>query len=52
MDILTCLIPVSLILGGVGLAAFVWALNARQFDDPRGDASRILQPDWEDHPKP
>lgn len=52
MDILTYLIPVSLILGGVGLAAFVWALNAHQFDDPRGDASRILKPDWEDHPKP
>lgn len=52
MDILTYLIPVSLILGGIGLAAFFWALGHRQFDDPQGDASRILKPDWEDRPKP
>ena len=52
MDILTWLIPASLILAGVGLAAFFWALRSRQFDDPQGDASRILKPDWEDHPKP
>lgn len=52
MDILTWLIPASLILAGVGLAAFFWALRAKQFDDPQGDASRILKPDWEDHPKP
>ena len=52
MNILTYLIPASLILGGIGLAAFYWALKARQFDDPQGDASRILKPDWEDHPKP
>ncbi len=52
MDILTYLIPVSLILAGVGLAAFFWALRSRQFDYPLGDASRILKPDWEEHPKP
>ncbi len=52
MDILTWLIPVSLILGGIGLAAFFWALRSKQFDDPQGDAARILKPDWEDHPKP
>lgn len=52
MDILTWLIPVSLILGGIGLAAFFWALRSKQFDDPQGDAARILKPDWEDHLKP
>ena len=52
MDILTYLIPVSLLLGGVGLVAFFWALKDHQFDDPEGNASRILKPDWEDHPKP
>lgn len=52
MDILTWLIPVSLILGGIGLAAFFWALRSKQFDDPQGDAARILKPDWEDLPKP
>ena len=52
MQILTILIPVSLILGGIGLAAFVWAMRTRQFDDPQGDASRILTKDWDDHPRP
>ena len=52
MDILIWLIPVSLILGGVGLCAFVWTLWHRQYDDPAGDAARILLPDWDDQPKP
>lgn len=52
MDILTYLIPASLLLGGIGLAAFFWALRSRQFDDPQGDANRILTPDWDDKPKP
>lgn len=52
MEILTILIPASLFLGGVGLVAFVWAMKNRQFDDPEGDANRILTKDWDDHPKP
>jgi len=52
MEILSVLIPVSLFLGGVGLAAFVWAMRSRQFDDPEGDANRILTRDWDDHPRP
>lgn len=52
MEMLVYLIPVSLILGGIGLAAFLWALRARQFDDPEGDAQRVLRKDWDDHPKP
>jgi cbb3-type cytochrome oxidase maturation protein len=52
MQILAILIPVSLLLGGVGLAAFFWALRTRQFDDPEGDASRILTKDWDDRPRP
>jgi len=52
MQILAILIPVSLLLGGVGLAAFFWALRTRQFDDPQGDASRILTTDWDEHPRP
>lgn len=52
MDILGILIPVSLFLGGLGLAAFFWALRKGQFDDPEGDANRILTKDWDDHPKP
>lgn len=52
MEILTILIPASLLLGGVGLVAFLWAMKTHQFDDPEGDANRILTKDWDDHPKP
>ena len=52
MEILGVLIPVSLLLGGAGLAAFFWALRTRQFDDPVGDANRILTKEWDDRPKP
>ncbi|MER5170854.1 cbb3-type cytochrome oxidase assembly protein CcoS [Thioclava sp. GXIMD2076] len=51
MSILGFLIPISLVLGGVGLLAFFWALKSRQFDDPKGDAERILSNAWDDHPK-
>lgn len=50
MEVLAILIPVSLILGGLGLAAFFWALRARQFDDPEGDSRRILSGDHDDRP--
>ncbi|WP_022703249.1 cbb3-type cytochrome oxidase assembly protein CcoS [Pseudorhodobacter ferrugineus] len=52
MEILTILIPVSLLLGGIGLLAFFWALKTKQFEDPQGDAARILKTDYDDHPKP
>ncbi|MDS9468534.1 cbb3-type cytochrome oxidase assembly protein CcoS [Paracoccus sp. MBLB3053] len=52
MEILAVLIPVSLGLGALGLGAFVWALKGRQYEDPKGDAERILSGDWDEHPKP
>jgi cbb3-type cytochrome oxidase maturation protein len=52
MEMLIILIPVSLFLGGLGLVAFLWTLRHRQYDDPDGDAHRILGDDWDDHPKP
>lgn len=42
MNVLVLLIPISLILGGLGLLAFIWTLRARQYDDPEGHAARIL----------
>ncbi|NEX46009.1 cbb3-type cytochrome oxidase assembly protein CcoS [Pseudotabrizicola algicola] len=51
MEILGILIPVSLVLGGLGLAAFFWAMRTKQFDDPEGDANRILTKDYDDKPK-
>ena len=45
MDILLILIPLALILGLVGLAAFLWTLKSGQYDDLDGAAHRILLDD-------
>ncbi len=42
MSGLVFLIPIALLMGLAGLAAFVWAVRAGQFDDPDGAAARIL----------
>ena len=52
MNVLVYLIPVSLILGGAGLVAFVYTLRSRQYDDPDGDSRGILDDSWDDRPKP
>ncbi|AAV96744.1 cbb3-type cytochrome oxidase assembly protein CcoS [Ruegeria pomeroyi] len=52
MEVLAILIPISLILGAVGLLAFVYTVRSDQYDDPEGDARRILSGDWDDKPKP
>jgi cbb3-type cytochrome oxidase maturation protein len=45
MTNLLVLIPIALFLGGLGLAAFIWALRSGQYDDLDGAAWRILQDD-------
>lgn len=45
------LIPVALVLGLIGLVAFLWALKSGQFDDLDGAAHRILFED-DDAPPP
>lgn len=42
MTILIYLIPVALLLGGLGLTAFLWALRSGQYEDLEGAANRIL----------
>ena len=42
MTSLLILIPCALLLGAVGLAAFLWSLRSGQFEDLDGAASRIL----------
>ena len=42
MTSLLFLIPASLCLGGLGLAAFLWALNSGQYEDMEGAALRVL----------
>jgi cbb3-type cytochrome oxidase maturation protein len=48
MSSLAWLMPVALFLGGLGLAAFLWALRSGQFDDLEGAAYRILEDDEDD----
>ncbi len=36
------LIPLSIGMGLIGVAAFIWALHNGQFDDPKGNACRVL----------
>jgi cbb3-type cytochrome oxidase maturation protein len=42
MTVLLFLIPIALCMGGLGLAAFLWALRSGQYDDMDGAAQRIL----------
>jgi cbb3-type cytochrome oxidase maturation protein len=51
MSVLLVLIPVSIGLGALGLGAFFWALKHRQFDDPAGEAERILSDRYDDAPE-
>jgi cbb3-type cytochrome oxidase maturation protein len=45
MTSLTWLIPAALLLGGLGLAGFIWALRSGQFEDLDGAAYRALDDD-------
>ena len=45
MDILAWMIPMALVMGGLWLGGFIWAMKSNQFDDPDGAANRILQDD-------
>ena len=42
MSIILILAPFSLLLALAGLASFWWTIRSGQYDDPRGDAARIL----------
>lgn len=45
MTALAWLIPIALLLGLLGLAAFLWSLRSGQFEDLDGAAYRILEDD-------
>ena len=45
MTALAWLIPCALVLGSLGLAAFIWSINARQYDDLEGAAWRAITDD-------
>jgi cbb3-type cytochrome oxidase maturation protein len=50
MNILFILIPASLLLGLIGIGAFLWSLSKSQYDDLQGSAERILCKDFDDEP--
>lgn len=50
MSILAILIPAALGLGLIGLGAFFWALQNDQFEDPQGQAERILSDRFDNSP--
>lgn len=52
MNVLAYLIPISILLGGLGLWGFIYTLRSRQYDDPEGDSRRILSDEFDDRPKP
>ncbi len=45
MNVLVYLVPLALALGGLGLAAFLWALRRGQFDNLEGAAWRAISDD-------
>lgn len=51
MEILYLLIPLALLLAGLIIAAFIWAVRSGQFDDLEGPAHRILMDDDEPDPR-
>lgn len=42
MTIILYLLGISLIIGGGGVAVFLWSLRSGQYDDMEGAANRIL----------
>ena len=45
MNVLIYLVPLALLLGLIGLVAFLWSLKSGQYDDLDGAAVRILPDD-------
>jgi len=45
MNVLIYLVPMALLLGLTGLAAFLWSLRSGQYDDVDGAAGRSVDDD-------
>jgi cbb3-type cytochrome oxidase maturation protein len=50
VTIVLLLAPASLLIALIGLGAFWWTLKSGQYEDPAGDAARILTRDYDDAP--
>ena len=49
MSVLIFLIPITLALGLLGLAAFLWSLKTKQYEDLQGSSNRILIDDEDEN---
>jgi cbb3-type cytochrome oxidase maturation protein len=47
MEVLVYLVPLAILLGALGLAAFLWSLKNGQYDDLDGAAWRAIADDEE-----
>ena len=45
MSVLIWLVPIALLMGAAGLAAFFWSLRNGQYEDMAGAAERVLLDD-------
>ena len=45
MEVLVFLVPLAILLGAIGLAAFLWSLKSGQYDDLDGAAWRAIADD-------
>jgi cbb3-type cytochrome oxidase maturation protein len=45
MNYLVVLVPVAILLGAVGLGAFLWSLGSGQYEDLDGAGERVLLDD-------
>ena len=45
MNVIAFLIPLALLMGLIGLGAFIWSLKSGQYEDLEGEALRILEDD-------
>lgn len=52
MTILFLLAPLAILMAGISLLAFFWTFKASQYDDPKGDAARILYDHLDEGPSP
>jgi cbb3-type cytochrome oxidase maturation protein len=50
MNIILLLAPGSLLVALLGLVAFWWTVKNGQYEDPAGDAARILVCDYDETP--
>lgn len=52
MNILIWLAPLSVLIGFLGLLAFLWTFKSGQYEDPKGAAARVLDDHLDPGPRP